>query len=334
MNLSEVWEGLEEETRTGGVSGRLQRRIEPEGRRDFFPGLDLPSRNRMLIIRVAASSAEGQPTISDSMGLIVRSISRGFDGDQVEIELVLTDSQHSDIFDLLIRDLVEAAEEPQDERAGLTRFLSRLSDWQQLLRRLAPRGLAREAQQGLWGELWVLREVVAPVVGMAEAVRAWRGPLGADQDFQMGDINVEVKTSTAHALERIAISSERQLEVPDGVVLVLMAMSLDARVGYGETLPDMVKHSKDAASVFGCLGLLDERLVLSGYEAQDEHLYSEIGYSVRSFHPFQVGGRFPMIASSDLRAGVGDVRYSISTHACGPYKMPVERPGDVLRELV
>ena len=33
----------------------------------------------------------------------------------VEVELVLTDSQHSDIFDLLIRDLVESAEEPQSE---------------------------------------------------------------------------------------------------------------------------------------------------------------------------------------------------------------------------
>ena len=146
MNLSEVWERLEEDTRTAGVSGRVQRRIVPAGRRDFFLGLDMPSRNRMLILRVAANSVEGQPEVPDSGGLTVRMTPRNIDGEQTEVELVLTDSQHVDIFDLLIRDLAEAAEEPQDERAGLTRFLSRLSDWQQLLRRLAPHGLSREAQ--------------------------------------------------------------------------------------------------------------------------------------------------------------------------------------------
>lgn len=126
----------------------------------------------MLILRVASTSAERQPEVPDSKGLEVRTIPRNVDGEQVEVELVLTDSQHSGIFDLLIRDLVEAAEEPQSERIGLTQFLSRLSNWQQLFRRLTPRGLSPEEQQGLWGELWVLREVAAPVMTMPEAVRA------------------------------------------------------------------------------------------------------------------------------------------------------------------
>ena len=334
MNLSDVWERLEEDTRAAGVSGRIQRRVGPAGRRNFFLGLDLPSRHRMLILRVAAKSAEGQPTISDSSGLIVRSTPGTIDGDEVEIELILTDPQHSDIFDLLIRDLVEAAEESQFERTGLTRFLSRLSDWQQLLRRLAPRGLAPEAQQGLWGELWVLREVVAPAMGLAEAIQAWRGPLGSDQDFQMGTVNVEVKTSTRHGPDLIAISSERQLEVPDGVALILVVMSLDSRVGNGETLPEIVRNSRIAASEAGCLGLLDDRLSLLGYGAEDESLYSEVGYSVRSFHPFLVREGFPTIVSSDLSPGVAGVRYSISIHSCGPYKIAVEEPSELLRELI
>ena len=42
MNLAEVWEHLEEDTRIAGVSGRVQRRIGPTGRRDFFLGLEMP----------------------------------------------------------------------------------------------------------------------------------------------------------------------------------------------------------------------------------------------------------------------------------------------------
>ncbi len=334
MNLSEVWESLEEDTRISGASGRLQRRIVPAGRRDFFLGLEMPSRYRMLILRVSATSAERQPEIPDSRGLAVRTIPRNVDGGQVEVELVLTDSQHSDIFDLLIRDLVESAEEPQSERTGLTRFLSRLSDWQQLLRRLAPRGLSPEAQQGLWGELWVLREVAAPVMAMPEAVRAWRGPLGADQDFQMGTTNVEVKTSTAHGLESIPISSERQLDAPEGVALILVAMSLDSRMGFGETLPEMVANSRTAASGAGCLGPLDDRLSLLGYRTEDEILYSEVGYGLRSLRSFLVGDGFPMIVPSDLRPGVAGVRYSISIHSCSPYEMGVDEPSSLLRDLI
>ena len=334
MNLAEVWERLEEDTRTAGVSSRVQRRIVPAGRRDFFLGLDMPSRNRMLILRVAAGSVEGQPDMADSRGLAVRRTPRNPDGEQTEVELVLTESQHLDIFDLLIRDLVDAAEEPQDERTGLTRFLSRLSDWQQLLRRLAPRGLSREAQQGLWGELWVLREIVAPVMGMAEAVRAWRGPLGADQDFQIMNTSIEVKTSTAHVLDRLTIASERQLEAPDDVTLLLVGLSLDSRAGYGETLPDMVGISRAAASESGCLHLLDNRLELYGYEANDESLYSDVGFSLRSFHAFLVGDGFPRIVSGDLPSGVGDVRYSVSIASCSSFQVNLENPSDLLRGLV
>ena len=333
MNLAEVWERLEEDTRTAGVSGRVQRRIVPAGRRDFFLGLDMPSRNRMLILRVAAGSVEGQPDVADSRGLAVRRTPRNPDGKQAEVELELTESQHLDIFDLLIRDLVDAAEEPQDERTGLTRFLSRLSDWQQLLRRLAPRGLSQEAQQGLWGELWVLREIVAPVMGMAEAVRAWRGPLGADQDFQMMNTSIEVKTSTAHVLDRLSIASERQLEAPDEVTLVLVGLSLDSRAGYGETLPDIVRISRAAASESGCLHPLDNRLELYGYEANDESLYSDVGFTLRSFHAFLVGDGFPRIVSGDLPSGVGDVRYSVSAASCSPFLVNLENASDLLRGL-
>ena len=64
--LAEVWQRLEEDTRATVPSGRVQRRIEPAGRRDFFLGLEMPSRNRMLILRVSANSVRGQPDVPDS----------------------------------------------------------------------------------------------------------------------------------------------------------------------------------------------------------------------------------------------------------------------------
>ena len=297
-------------------------------------GLETPSRHRMLILRVGADSLRGLPDVPDSRGLNVRVESREAGGDESEGEVVLalTESQHQDIFDLLVRDLVGEAEMPDDEREGLIRFLARLSDWQQLLRRLGPRGLSREAQQGLWGELWALREVVSPVAGMRGAVDGWRGPMGTDQDFQLGATCVEVKTSTAANLDRLNISGERQLEVPDDVVLILLGLSLDGRVGHGETLVEMIESVRNAASESGCLHLVDLRLDLCGYERNDEKPYSDIGYTVRSLHPFRVEEGFPRIVSGDLRTGVSDVRYLVSTASCGDFQVTEHRPERLLED--
>ena len=95
MNLVEVWQRLEEDTRIAEVSGRVQRRIGPTGRRNFFLGLEMPSRNRMLILRVSASSAEGQPDVPASRGLMVRMAPRNAESQETEVELVLTDSEHT-----------------------------------------------------------------------------------------------------------------------------------------------------------------------------------------------------------------------------------------------
>ena len=288
----------------------------------------------MLVLRVTAISASGLPEVSDSRGLTVRVLPREAEGEEAEVVLALTDSQHRDIFDLLVRDLVAAAEQPEDESEGLRRFIARLSDWQQLLRRLAPRGLPQEAQQGLWGELWVLREVVVPAMDMTAAVNGWRGPMGSDQDFHLGATCIEVKTSTAASLDRLAISSERQLEVPDDVALLLLGLSLDARVGHGETLPDLVGSVRSMASSVGCLHLLDHRLDLCGYLGDDSGMYSEIGYSLRSLYAFRVGEGFPRIVSGELQPGVSDVRYLVSTASCSAFRMAEERPDKLLEGLV
>ena len=334
MNAAEIWRHLEEDTRIADVSGRVQRRILAAGRRNFFLGLETTSRNRMLILRVSANAAEGIPEVQDSLGLTVHVGGRESEADEVEVVLVLTDWEHRDIFDLLVRDLIGAAEQPRDEREGLARFLSRLSDWQRLFRRLGPNGLTREAQQGLWGELWALREIVAPMAGMGVAVEGWRGPMGSNQDFQLGSTCIEVKTSTAPTLDRLTISGERQLEVPDDVVLILLGLSLDIRVRHGETLPEMVESVRLTASENACLHLLDLRLDLYGYERDDAHLYSDLGYTVRSVHPFRVEGEFPRIVSGELQVGLSDVRYIVSTASCGAYRIMEEQPERILEGLV
>ena len=331
MNLPEIWGHLEDDYRSGLTTGRLQRRIVPASRRDFFLGLELPARNRMLVFRTSPISIAGAIPVPDSRGLVVRISNRETDPPTAEIELILTDQTQDDIFDLLIEDLVVAAEQAEDEKTAVGRFLARLADWQRLMMRLATRGLNRESQQGLWGELWTLRNVVNDAVGFADAVNGWLGPTGANQDFQLPGAALEVKTSTANTLDRIFIASESQLEAPSGISLALIALSLDARPGHGETLLDAVRHTRSLANTAGCRQLFDDRLDHSGYNDEDEETYVGIGYTIRSRVQFHVRGGFPRIVPVDLRDGVAEVAYSVSVLACAQFEVTETDLQDLLR---
>ena len=331
MNLPEVWTQLEEDPRLSGNAGRAQRRIVPASRWDFFLGLKMPSRRRMLIMRVSSDAVDASPEVPDSRGLAVRMLTRDPGACETEIEIVLLDNSHRDIFDSLIEDLVQASEGATNERTGVSQFLSRLSNWQELLRRLAPGGLSRVGQQGLWGELCVLREVIAPVTGVTGAVGGWRGPLGGDQDFQIGNVAVEVKTSVQNSFDNLSIASERQLEVPEDVELVLIALSLDGRSGHGETLPDMVGDVRTVASESGCLHVLNDRLETLGYYDDDAHLYTELGYTVREESFLRVSKGFPRITSGDLPTGVSGLTYSVSMASCGPYRTSRQNLREMLK---
>ncbi len=332
MNLAEVWSHLEEDYRSNPGTGRIQRRIIPGHRRDFFLGLELPSRNRMLILRISPASIAGQTSVPKSHGVKVRMRDRDTQPPTAEVELVLTDSQHRDIFDLLIEDLVGAAEQPDDEKTSVSRFLARLSDWQRLLMRLAPGVLSKEKQQGLWGELWTLRDVAGPAVGITTATQAWQGPFGADQDFQLPGAALEVKTSNAHVFQHLTITSERQLDVPPDISLALIALSLNVRPGHGETLPEMVHTIRSVATDTGCLQLLEERLVLIGYRDEDADSYTDIGYTIRSRVQFGVRSGFPRITSRDLSPGISEVSYSIAVTACAQFEMNDTELGKMLKE--
>ena len=310
---------------------RLQRRIRPDSHRDCLLGVELPTKNRMLIWRVSTTALERQPKVSDSRGLSTRILSSA-DNPIAEVVLVLTEPELADLFDLLIRDLLEAAELPDDESAAVTGFLIRLRAWQDLFARLSPGGLSKQGQQGLWGEIWVLQNVVAPAVGMVDGVLAWQGPMGADQDFQIGKVSVEAKTNLG-ASDRMLISSERQLDCPPDIDLILASLQLETRGGQGKSLPAMVGESRQAATDSGCRQEFDKRLAMFGYADQDSERYAKTCYAVRSFSCFHVDAGFPRICPGDLDPGVTNVRYSVSAAACANFQIDILDPCELLSQF-
>jgi hypothetical protein len=181
-------------------------------------------------------------------------------------------------------------------------------------------GLLSSAEvRGLIGELLVLDCYFLFRLGPVDAVNAWGGPLGSDQDFQMADEAWEVKTIHSDS-PAIQIASETQLDSPSRETY-LTVIPLDEVGGdSGYSLNDLVARlytrlndqpvARDA---------FDERLVALGYMARSE--YDLPRFKAGKVRTFQVHGEFPRILAKDLIKGVTEVRYKVQLDACVPYEI-------------
>ncbi|MBR8834022.1 MAG: PD-(D/E)XK motif protein [Stigonema ocellatum SAG 48.90 = DSM 106950] len=211
MRVQDTWKLLEED-RSSLSSGYLTRRVLPEVKYDVFLAIELPSNTRLLMLRVKHSSVGKGTVFPKSSSFEVRRVALPNDSEAyVTLQLVLTNSRYSDIFTTLVQDIVDHLVPLADETNAVAEFITRLRRWQTFLEKHNPEGLSQTEQQGLYGELWFLRQVVIPQLGSRRGVQCWTGPRGTQQDFQFQSCAVEVKTTVAKQHQKLAIASERQL---------------------------------------------------------------------------------------------------------------------------
>jgi Putative PD-(D/E)XK family member, (DUF4420) len=323
MTVKNTWKILEEDT-SSVPSGYITRRLLPEVIYDVYLAIERPSNARLLMLRVTQKSMEKAAVFPNSNCFEVRRVAlQGDEDSHVTLQLVLINSRYSDIFTTLVQDIVDAIAPIADEQNAVAAFFTRLRRWQAFLEKHNPEGLSQAEQQGLYGELWFLRQVVIPQIGSRQGVKCWTGAKGTQQDFQFQHCAVEVKTTTAKQHQKLAISSERQLDDTGTGTLIILHLSLDARQERGESLPDIVTSLR---SLLENDPIAKEELEILLFEVGylDIHIlyYEQIGYTPREVNYFKVEGDFPRIIEADLRNGVGDVRYTISVAECRRFSIP------------
>ncbi len=143
-------------------------------------------------------------------------------------------------------------------------------------------------------------------------LKSWLGPEKALQDFQYSNWAVEVKTTHGNNHQKIHIASERQLD--DSIIekIFLYHLSLEIRVGNGESLNSIVDEvSEFLNDNIMASNLFKLKLLESGFYETHRALYEERGYTIRQENLYRVSGNFPRITENQIPIGVGDVRYSI-----------------------
>ncbi|WP_419915107.1 PD-(D/E)XK motif protein [Hoeflea sp.] len=295
-----------------GFGGRIERRADPEHPADFYRARLPDGRYLFLLKNIARFEATTMPALA---GIDIRIEDKP--DHTSELILELADNEQVSLFRALTRDFLDATADLSGPASDLAarRIMIRLQRWQAMLRRRRSGVLSRQAIIGLTGELLFLRDRLLPYLGVEQTLRAWRGPHRDEQDFAIGDHLFEVKTQLNTADQYLQISSEAQLDVSSGKVVVchqtLVSGSED-----GESLNQLVEDlwNKCQAHSLVASDFLEAGLLGAGFQARPE--YDEEKWKLARTRVFEVIDDFPRLVPSQLPPGVSNVSYRITLGTC------------------
>jgi hypothetical protein len=332
MRITEAdWAGLEAGDLDHGV---VTRRLLPHSGHDIFLAVQRPADRRMLLLRVPAAAAEAfvrrHGELPQTRGIQL-AFTGAVDGHR-DLRMALTADDRAEVFNPLIADVADTAGAATGSTAALEAAVGRFLHWRHLLQSIADTGLSPEARRGLFGELAVLRDHLLPELSHASAVGSWTGPKGANQDFQLPSVAIEVKAGSGLQPGSILVANERQLDATGTGRLLLAYLAVDERRGgSGESLNAIVDSLRATLSP-GPGSTFDDLLIRVGFLRADRALYEEPRYTVRARTFWHVTGDFPRIVETDLRPGVSQCRYRISTVGLDQYVVATEALPGMLKE--
>lgn len=260
-------------------------------------------------------------------------VSDGDTSGSAVLALRLLDSSQRDLFHRLCLDIIASARDAAVEKDAVAATLARTWRWHHLLRGGGDGRLTLEEQKGLMGELLVLKRLLVSF-SAHNSVQAWRGPLGAPKDFEVGRLSIEAKARRGAAVPYVAISSEHQLDTTGVDTLLLCVYELDrAPIDSSEaaTLAEVARrlHVSIVDADPGAAAVFESLLMSAGFSWDDD--YSDTKWLRGRELVYRVSTGFPRVTPACFPAGVLNVRYSVSLPDCEPFLLPNDALGPLLK---
>jgi Putative PD-(D/E)XK family member, (DUF4420) len=218
-------------------------------------------------------------------------------------------SHHEELLTLVANKVLHAIRiEGRDPAVSVERIID---DMRAALRPLAP-DLGTTEQIGLFGELWVLSNVLFPTLG-SRVCHLWSGPESERHDFVGQGVHIEVKTTT-RSEPRHEISRIDQLKPPINKRLLFVSVMLEKSLGGDETLADRVDEIREKLGSDGhALDVFDSRLAQLGWHDGLRQTGALLRFTFRDVHVFEVTGTFPRLPDDYIPPlGVTGIKYSIN----------------------
>lgn len=233
---------------------------------------------------------------------------RILEGGQIWLD-VTARSHHEELLTLVANKVLHAIRiEGRDPAVSVERIID---DMRAALRPLTP-DLGATEQIGLFGELWVLSNVLFPTLG-PRVCHLWSGPESERHDFVGQGVHVEVKTTT-RSEPKHEISRLDQLRPPVNKRLLFVSVMLEKSLGGDETLADRVDEIREKLGSDGhALDVFDSRLAQLGWHEGLRQTGTLLRFTFRDVHVFEVAGTFPRLPDDYVPPlGVTGIKYSIN----------------------
>jgi hypothetical protein len=299
MSIEDLWRTL------GSAPGpTAQTRVDASHPHDIYADVEPPGRVGLVVVCTTRP-----PDVRPLRSLLVERGKRS-DG-RWALRLTLLDRQLLPVFAALCTDIIGCTRSGVHEALLGQIAVQRLVHWRNLMEK-EPSGLGDAALRGLIGELLVLRDRMLPTLGPGAAVGAWRGPLGAPQDFVLPDnARIEVKTIGRQG-DQVRINGLGQLDPgEDPLTLIIVrteGVEPDARGAV--TAPRLIADLDALLSVEPEAAALFRTTL--GHLGWHEHSSHEaVALRLIGFEEHAVGNAFPRLTAATVPPGVIDVDYAI-----------------------
>ena len=224
------------------------------------------------------------------------------------LEFQLVHDSFDEEFQRLCWDMIEVTiGSPQPLKDMIARYMT----WQKLLQYKQTEVLSFENQKGLLGELLYLEELLTTIT-CTDAVNAWCGPEGSDQDYLMETTWTEIKT-VALAATTVKISSLQQLDQEIDGLLRIYVLEKSTEGPDRLTLSNVVNQIKTSlAEEPQVLDRFEMKLFKYGYRQKDEDEYRKNWFRLVESREFSVTDDFPKLTRKNVPFGVDDCTYDLS----------------------
>lgn len=190
-----------------------------------------------------------------------------------------------------------------------TLVIDRVQAWQAFMEKEATDPLGKASEQGLFGELHVLRECIRSGLPCETALQGWQGPLDGLHDFAFGPGALEVKTTTSPSGFPATISSLDQLDPSQVAPLYLAAVRLAVSES-GQTLPAIAEEVRSLMTSAHARTRFEDLLLQAGYHDGLRERFLR-RYMIVETRIKNVDGDFPALTRAGVPAAVTSAKYEL-----------------------
>ena len=305
MNIEEIEKALDSrwENLVHDWNGQFITMAMPE---DIGSRVGIDEEGRLCVLVDLTSDAEPSDYVQISHGLHIAVQPLSID----EIEnlrfIVAVEPQSRVVFSAFIADFLLNidGQNPRDTFEEIYQMWKKR--WTGVRKPLGPR-----QEEGLFGEISVLMQLLHHTDDATNMVKSWVGPLDSLHDFESTSYDVEVKTTTREP-PVVRVSKLEQLAPPDVGSLDLLVVQIEVTEN-GITLPDIVRHMLSHEKMQPHREALYERLEKVGYSDKHRLHYSR-AFNAGHFTQCPIDGETPILPPellADIPSTVSNIRYSL-----------------------